>query len=199
MLLGCNTDIGCTETDATNGKNCYALVTYIPDPLGRFLDDLRRSLVPGCNPHAHVTLMPPRPIQGPAPIAWNLIDSHIHDLPAFELEVTDVAVFPVTNVIYLELGLGRETLYRIHEALNKECLCYVEPFEYHPHITIAQELKADQVPAAVQFVRSMWEEWQRERNFWVEELTFVQNTTDNCWRDLASLQLEKVPVPVRRF
>ena len=40
----------------------FALVTYIPDPLGRFLDDLRLELTPGCNPHAHVTILPPRPL-----------------------------------------------------------------------------------------------------------------------------------------
>src|SRR5215472_12727665 len=40
----------------------YALVIYIPDPLGKFLDELRRELVPGCNPHAHVSVLPPRPL-----------------------------------------------------------------------------------------------------------------------------------------
>ena len=143
--------------------------------------------------------MPPRPIQDTASVAWSQIDSHTNGLPAFELELTEIAVFPVTNVIYLELGLGRETLYQIHAALNKECLWYAEPFEYHPHITLAQELKPEQVPDAVELARRTWSEWKRERSFWAEELTFVQNTTDNCWRDLASLQLEKQPVPVRRF
>src|SRR5664280_2707399 len=42
--------------------NVFALVIYIPDPLGRFLDDLRRQLVPACNPHAHVSVLPPRPL-----------------------------------------------------------------------------------------------------------------------------------------
>ena len=32
--------------------NVFALVIYIPDPLGQFLDDLRRELVPHYNPHA---------------------------------------------------------------------------------------------------------------------------------------------------
>ena len=39
--------------------NVFALVVYIPDPLGRFLDDLRRELVPHYNPHAHVSVLPP--------------------------------------------------------------------------------------------------------------------------------------------
>jgi hypothetical protein len=42
--------------------NVFALVIYIGDPLGRFLDDLRRELSPQCNPHAHVSVLPPRPL-----------------------------------------------------------------------------------------------------------------------------------------
>ena len=41
--------------------NSFSLVAYIPDPLRKFLDDLRRELVPGCVPNAHVTILPPRP------------------------------------------------------------------------------------------------------------------------------------------
>ena len=40
----------------------FALVAYIPDPLGRFLDDLRVELTPDCKPRAHVTILPPRPL-----------------------------------------------------------------------------------------------------------------------------------------
>jgi len=34
----------------------YALVIYLPEPLCGFLDDLRLELVPGCNPHAHISV-----------------------------------------------------------------------------------------------------------------------------------------------
>ena len=44
--------------------NIYALVIYVPAPLGRFLDDLRRELVPTYKPRAHVSVLPPRPLAG---------------------------------------------------------------------------------------------------------------------------------------
>ena len=44
------------------GPHPFALVSYIPDPLGAFLDDLRLKLAPKCKPHAHITILPPRPI-----------------------------------------------------------------------------------------------------------------------------------------
>ena len=43
--------------------NLFALVVYIPDPLAGFLDDLRKELVANCLPRAHVTILPPRPLQ----------------------------------------------------------------------------------------------------------------------------------------
>ena len=51
--------------------NVYALVIYIPDPLGRFLDHLRRELVPAYKPHAHVSVLPPRPLF----VDWQTADS----------------------------------------------------------------------------------------------------------------------------
>jgi hypothetical protein len=40
--------------------NVFALVIYIPGPLGLYLDELRRDLVPDYDPHAHVSVLPPR-------------------------------------------------------------------------------------------------------------------------------------------
>ena len=40
----------------------FALVSYLSDPLASFLDRLRLDLDPKCSPHAHVTILPPRPM-----------------------------------------------------------------------------------------------------------------------------------------
>ena len=60
--MGFNSNGVLSRIPAEQRLNVFALVIYIPDPLGRFLDDLRRELVPGCNPHAHVSVLPPRPL-----------------------------------------------------------------------------------------------------------------------------------------
>src|SRR5436305_12288878 len=84
--------------------NVFALVIYIPDPLGRFLDELRRELVPGCNPHAHVSVLPPRPIA----VDWQVAGEHVRacasERPAFEIALGAIRRFPVTNVIFIELA-----------------------------------------------------------------------------------------------
>src|SRR3954452_2669596 len=85
--------------------NVFALVIYIPPPLGRFLDDLRRELVPHYNPHAHVSVLPPRPL--PPAVDWQSASDGARALTegwaAFDVELTSIEVFPATDVIYIEI------------------------------------------------------------------------------------------------
>src|SRR5271166_4115630 len=81
--------------------NVYALVIYIPDPLGGFLDDLRRELVPGCNPHAHVSVLPPRPLPAHWQLAGEQLQAFTANCPPFPVELGEIRMFPVTNVIYI--------------------------------------------------------------------------------------------------
>ena len=112
--------------------NSFALVTYIPDPLGRFLDDLRLEIAPRCNPHAHVSILPPRPIHGSAEDAWEYIRSHVEEMPAFRVETIGIEVFPITSVIYIALGFGRPGVEDLHSRLNTGLLEFQEPYVYHP-------------------------------------------------------------------
>jgi 2'-5' RNA ligase len=56
----------------------------------------------------------------------------------FEITLTGIEVFPLTNVVYLQLGKGADEMYALHAAMNTEALAFKEPFVYHPHITLAQ-------------------------------------------------------------
>ncbi len=169
--------------------NSYALVAYIPGELGRFLDELRRELVPGCSPRAHVTILPPRPLAGTTESARNKLETQLPDFPAFEVEPTTVEVFTSTGVIYVTLGAGRYELGCMHERLNTGPLKYAEPFAYHPHITLAQELELPDVRESLEFARRRWAEYSGIRMFAVDTIIFVQNTTRDCWVDLAQWTL----------
>jgi len=173
--------------------NCFALVTYIPGPLGEFLDHLRRALVPACVPRAHVTILPPRPVSAPIEAAVEQLNRWIADVPTFEIEKRQVEIFDTTSVIYIGLGAGREELKRMHGQFNAGPLAFAEPFGYHPHITLAQELSPDQVSAAREAAKRRWAEFKGERTFPVETVTFVQATSDNRWLDLAHWTLGAVP------
>ena len=177
-----------------NGLNVFALVIYIPDPLGKFLDDLRRELVPGCSPHAHVSVLPPRPLSVEVEVACAQARIAAEQFEPFEVEAADIDVFPVTNVIYINLGLGAEELRRMHRAMNSGDLAYAEPFEYHPHITLAQEIGAEQTQRLKELANEKWQAFAAGRTFRAERVVFVQNTSGNQWIDLAGISLGAVPV-----
>src|ERR1035438_4772117 len=101
-----------SRVPAEERLNVFALVIYIPDPLGRFLDDLRRELAPHPNPHAHVTVLPPRPLA-----AAGQARALTEGWAPFEIELAGLQIFPVTNVIYIQIGAGAEELWRMHAAM----------------------------------------------------------------------------------
>jgi len=177
--------------------NCYALVTYVPEPLGSFLNRLRKELEPNGNgPRAHVTLLPPRPVQGTGEEALRLIETLYSSLPIFTISIGDVRIFPVSNVVYLEIVSGREMLNVLHQFLNCNILTFKEAFPYHPHLTIAQNLTREESEVIAGKVQERWQSWQGERSFKVESVAFVRNTSGNRWTDLGEFHLAPaVPVP----
>jgi len=169
--------------------NSFALVTYIPQPLAGFLDRLRQELVPNCFLRAHATILPPRPIT-PAPQAvWPMICELAPVFDPFEIELTGVEVFPVSDVIYINIATGSEELKRMHDAMNVDGLKFHEAFAFHPHVTLAQELKPDEVDELTRIARIRWAEYPGSRRFLVERIVFVQNTRRNEWVDLGECLL----------
>ena len=174
--------------------NLFALVSYVPDPLGRFLDDLRRELVPQDNPRAHVSILPPRPLM----VDWSVASREVRALTdlatPFDIELLEVKVFPVTDVIYLELGSGASELRSLHNAMCQGALEFREPFSYHPHLTLAQEIAPQDVEATRATAVRRWHEYRGARRFRVERVVLVQNTLTGCWIDLAEYSLGAVAV-----
>ncbi len=175
--------------DGAEPINSFALVTYIPGQLGEFLDELRRELVPACMPHAHVTILPPRPLSVTPEEAWSHMYPLIKDFSAFEVHTTEVDIFGSTSVIFVGVGAGRTELRQMHDRLNHGPSGFAEPFPYHPHITLAQELDPDQVAEVYRTAKRRWAEYRGERSFSADTVTFVQNTTRNQWLDLAHCHL----------
>jgi hypothetical protein len=186
MIFGTN---GTGGRNSGEAFNIFALVIYIPDPLATFLDDLRRELVPQCNPRAHVSVLPPRPLT----VNWGIASAQVRSLmevwSPFEIELTDIKTFPATDVIYLELGDGAGELHQLHDAMDKQSLAFHEPFAYHPHVTLAQEIPQSQVSSLYERAAARWKEYDGPRRFRAERAVLVQNTVPDCWIDLAEYPL----------
>jgi len=192
--MSCESNGARRSVPAEERLNVFALVIYLPEPLGRFLDELRCELVPHDKPHAHVSVLPPRPLAVDWQVASDQVRSLTEAWSPFEIELTNIEVFPVTNVIYLELGTGAAELRRLHGAMNARALEFHEPFAYHPHVTLAQELTSSEVTAAHALARRRWENYPGKRSFRAERAVFVQNTLHNIWVDLAEFGLGTVVV-----
>lgn len=169
--------------------SCYALVTYVPGPLGDFLTGLRHELVPGCNLQSHVTFLPPRKLDAGRHTAWQRISSVCQRWSPFSIELTHVEMFPSTNVAYLALGDGRVLVEQLHQQLNSGPLYYDEPFDFHPHITLAQGVLTADAAEISELAAARWSEFKGDRRFSIDEVTFVQNVAENEWVDLNELAL----------
>ena len=169
--------------------NSFALVAYIPDPLAGFLDRLRQELVPNCFLRAHATILPPRPISTSPEEAWNAISALVPGFDPFEVEMTEVEVFPISDVIFVKIGKGNEELTKMHDALNVSGLHFQEPYPYIPHVTLAQELQPDELDELLTVARARWAEFKFAKSFRVEKAVFVQNTRRNEWIDLGECTL----------
>jgi 2'-5' RNA ligase len=176
--------------------NSFALVSYLPEPLAGFLDRLRNELVDACSAKAHVTALPPRPLLASLETSWSEIHEKLQDVQPFRVDLGEIEIFAVTQVVYLSVNTGHAELKRLHQRLNTGNLVFEEPFVYHPHITLAQDLEGDQVAAAAELAARRWREFPHSRSFLLDRLTLVQNTLTNCWTDLRSVRLSSsVTIP----
>ena len=173
----------------------FALVSYIPGSLAVFLDQLRLDLTPGCNPRAHLTVLPPRPIgiNADLPAMIQELAEESRQSSPVEIVLGEIEVFPVTDVIYLSIARGERELHALHENLNSGQLEYDGPYPYHPHVTIAQNIEPGKVRDFTDLARRRWADYTGSRRFVIDGLTFVQNVAPNVWLDVAKMPMS-VPV-----
>jgi 2'-5' RNA ligase len=135
-----------------------------------------------------VTILSPRPLSNPDGARAQL-RSRVTSFEAFSIEIPNLQIFAETAVIYAEISTGKETLGRMHDNLNVDMLEHDETYIYHPHITLAQGLPADQVLERYDLAVRRWNESVPRRRTMIENLTFVQNTNANRWLDLDQFEL----------
>jgi 2'-5' RNA ligase len=175
--------------------NSFSLVAYVPQPLAGFVERLRQGVEPGCKARCHLTFLPPRPLQVPLEQVRRKLEDCLRYQPAFRVELGEVQVFPVSHAVYLSVGAGWNDATRIHDDLHRGILYSKELFEYHPHVTLAQDLDPAMVPAVAELAKRRWQECSAGRDFLVDHLTLVQNTLENVWTNLGEFSL-RVPVSV---
>ncbi len=168
----------------------YALVTYVRNPVGEFVENLRRELHPPM-PHlpAHLTILPPRDLQASEATALELLEEECSRVIPFDLELGDVETFlPTTPTVFIQVARFAYRMRDLHDQLNLKALCGIESWRYIPHLTIVKTEQDEQALEAFTVARERWARFQGLRQVHVRELMFVRENGD-CWQDVASVQL----------
>jgi 2'-5' RNA ligase len=169
----------------------YALVAYVRSPLGEFVENLRRELHPTL-PHfsAHITLLPPRPLQGSENSALQVLARICSRAEPFELTLGNMETFvPTTPTVYIRVTHAASRLRELHDQLNTETLAFAEKWPYIPHLTIAQLPTEELARQALQVAHERWESYPGSRRILLDRLTFVREDAQDCWIDLAPVPL----------
>lgn len=169
----------------------YALVAYVWSPAGEFVENLRRELHPDLpSMAAHLTILPPRPLQGSESDALQLLERICGGEEPFEVTLGSVETFiPITPTIFIRIEGGASGMCALHRKLNTEVLEYNEEWPYIPHLTIAKMSEERAAQAGYEIARRRWESNTGSRRILLEKLSFVREESPNCWVDLAPVLL----------
>jgi 2'-5' RNA ligase len=175
----------------------YALVAYVNSPVGDFVEKLRRELHPAL-PHlsAHLTLLPPRPLQGPESDALQLLGQICGQTEPFGVSLGEIHSFaPTTPTVYIGMVGADSRLEQLHDQLNTRVLAFKEEWPYTPHLTVVKMPSFPEAARALEIARQRWGDYSGTRRILLDRLVFVREETPNCWVDLAPVPLGATLVP----
>ena len=178
----------------------YAVVAYIKDPVGVFVEQLRRDLYPQhAHLPAHITILPPRPLNGNEDSAIDMLRRRVEveRCYPFTVDLGDVESFsPITPTVFIRVARSAHRFRDLHEELNTGPLQCDEPWFYTPHLTV---VKMPDFPAAEQALytsRERWAGFHGKRSANVSAITFVREAEDDHWVDLATIPLPEKKVSI---
>jgi 2'-5' RNA ligase len=168
----------------------YALVTYVRNPVGEFVEQLRRELHPTvAHMAAHLTILPPRELTGSEAAALEFLEEACSHVIPFNVELGDVQTFlPRTPTVFIEVKQAAAQMRELHDQLCGRGLRCEESWPYTPHLTILKTEQDEDARAACLLARERWAQFPGKRQVPVEELMFVRET-DGCWQDVAHVPL----------
>ncbi len=168
----------------------YALVAYVRDSVGHFVEELRRELHPEL-PHmaAHITILPPRPLAGSESAALEFLEEACSRVIPFDAELGEVETFlPVTPTVFIQVKRAAYRLRELHDQLCAQNFVCKEEWPYMPHLTIVKMEREQQARDAYQIARKRWAQFPNPRKIHVGQLMFVREQ-DGSWQDIASIPL----------
>jgi 2'-5' RNA ligase len=178
----------------------YALVAYVKNPVGEFVEKLRRELHPE-SPHmaAHVTVLPPRFLQSSESAALGTLEDVCSHVEPFEATLGELETFiPTTPTVFIRICHAAQRLRELHDQMNRDGLAMKEEWPYMPHMTIIKVGTEELAQRAYLLGRKRWDNFPGPRSIQIKQLTFVREEKDCHWIDLGTVPLGRQPVSTHR-
>ena len=170
----------------------FALVAYIPHPLGAFLDSLRTEMPGEEFPQAHITVLPPRPLKSRLESALAYAKRILMDFQPITAGLSAVKVFPETNLLYLDIEPGSDELHKLHDALNTGELAHEENFEFLPHLTISGPIPLEHLAKLRDEANRRWELYPESRTVEINEVVALWQPVNGSWDDWNRVWVQKL-------
>lgn len=169
----------------------YALVAYVREPVGAFVEQIRREIHPEhAHLAAHVTVLPPRNLRGTEEEALAAVRRMAETQPAFEIGMGEVETFaPSTPTIFIRVARAAYRMRELHDAMNTGVLQYDEPWPYMPHMTIAKLNCLPDAEGLIEAARARWHEYKGSKQVLIDNLAFVRGS-GHTWFDIAQFSLQ---------
>lgn len=167
----------------------YAAVAYVRNPVGTFVEELRRDLHPAhTHADAHLTILPPRCLNGTERQAIELLTEISSSTSPFQVTLGDVETFiPSTPTVFIRVAHGAYRMRELHDLCNRGAMQYCEPWPYMPHLTIAKLDTVDEARKMVGIARQRWDTFTLPRKIQIGSMAFVKGSGER-WIDLAHFQ-----------
>jgi len=169
----------------------YGVVAYVTDPVGQFVEGLRRELRPSLpRSEAHLTILPPRLLHVSEAEALAALRPVCEQVRPFHVVLGEVTTFlPGTPTVFVGVNEGADLMGQLHRTLNTGALASKESWPYVPHLTIVRMETPEEALAVVPEARSRWQGYEGTRRVQVTELAFVREQEDLTWVDLGRFAL----------
>ncbi len=169
----------------------YAAVAYVRNPVGTFVEELRRELHPShTHADAHITILPPRPLIGTEQQAMEILHRVCATAQPFEITMGDVESFiPATPTVFIRVAYGAYRMRELHDRFNRDGLEFCEPWPYMPHLTVVKADTMEEAHKIAKVARQRWEQFKDGRKIRIDAITFVKGNGER-WLDVAA------PVPL---
>jgi 2'-5' RNA ligase len=151
----------------------YALVAYVKNAVGDFVQNLRQELHPDV-PHlpAHLTILPPRQLHGSELSALETLEEICSRVEPFEVVLGEAETFvPVTPTVFIRVAHAAYRMRELHDRLNSQALEAEEEWPYMPHLTIIKVADEEQAQKAYIIARDRWAEYRGSRRISISTST----------------------------